>query len=239
MTLRESPLRYFVGGVPPRTVYANHVVRLLEISNRIPPEARDRSQEWEVCFIALIAYFEAFCKDLFACVVNIRPELLNRLREAGRDTAIDAADLVAQGEFSSFRVGSLLAERIDLGTAKKVNATYSALLNFAPFGKKDSADFDRFLSVRNQLVHHGGIVTSRFARQSERQVAAENVYMHSLVLTARFFGDAYNLFMKVSGQMVQLAKRRIEEFAAEQHLSVSPDQQQAVEWLINWELPGG
>ena len=30
----------------------------------------------ELCLIGLAAYFEAFCKDLFAALVNIYPELL-------------------------------------------------------------------------------------------------------------------------------------------------------------------
>ena len=120
MGIRDSPLRFFIGGVPPRSVYVNHVVGLLEITNRIPEDRRERSQEWEICFIALVAYFEAFCKDLFACAVNIRPELLKAFRAAGRETMVDAVELVTQGDLASVRFGSLLAERIDFGTAKAI-----------------------------------------------------------------------------------------------------------------------
>lgn len=237
MGIRDSPLRFFVGGVPPRSVYVNHVVGLLEITNRVPDDRREQSQEWEICFIALIAYFEAFCKDLFACAVNIRPELLRVFRAAGRGTLVDAVDIVEQGDLSSVRIGSLLAERTELGTAKSINGAYKDLLKCTPFGKKETAKFERFLGVRNQLVHHGGIITSKFAGQHQQAIPAENMYFYSLVLNAGYFTDAYNLLMGVSGNMVRIARQRIEEFTLEMNLSLEPDQQKALEWLTEWEPP--
>ncbi len=214
-----------MGGVPPRTIYVNNVVGLLEISNRIPSDARRPSQEWGICFIALIAYFEAFCKDLFAAAVNIRPELLRSFREAGQNTVVDAVDLTDQGALASLRLGSLLAERIDLGSPAKINSVYQALVRCTPFGKKEAAQFAQFLALRNQLVHHGGIVTSKFARQAKRLVNPENIYFHSIVMDARVFSDAYNLFMIVSGTMVSRARKRIEEMTSELSLSVDSDRQ--------------
>lgn len=238
MSIPDSPLRFFIGGVPPRSVYVNHVVGLLDITNRVPDDRREQSQEWEICFIALIAYFEAFCKDLFACAVNIRPELLRAFRAAGRETLVDAVDIVAQGDLSPVRLGSLLVERIDLGTAKTINGAYMALLKCTPFGKTDAAAFDRLLAVRNQLVHHGGIITSRFAGQHRQTIDPENVYFYSIVLNAGYFSEAYNLLMGVSGNMVRIARQRIEKLIRETSLLSTPDQQQALEWLTEWEPPG-
>lgn len=238
MGIRDSPLRFFVGAVPPRSVYTNHAVGLLEITNRIPEDRRERSQEWEVCFIALIAYFEAFCKDLFACAVNIRPELLKAFRAAGNVTLVDAVDIVTHGDLSPVRLGSLLAERIDLGTARTINGAYVALLKCTPFGRRDAAAFDQLLGVRNQLVHHGGIVTNRFAGQHGQTIDPKNVYFYSIVLNAAYFSEAYNLLMGVSANMVRIARQRIEELTRDMNLATTPDQQQALEWLTQWEPPG-
>ena len=232
MPLADSPLRFFVGAVAPGQVYINHVIGLLEITNHLPAGRQARSQEWEITFIALVAYFEAFCKDQFAALVNIRPELLRNFRADGRDTMVDAADLIEQGALASCRVGSLLAERLPMGTAHEINGAYSALLNLAPFSKKQAKEFDRLLRVRNQLVHHGGVITSKFARQHDEAVPPENRYFYSLVLSAAFFGEAYNFFMEVAGTIVRQSGAKLRKFIEENNLECSPDQLSAIEYLI-------
>src|SRR5262245_22051081 len=37
----------------------------------------------EICFVGVLSYFEAFCKDHAASVVSIFPDLIEKLRKAG------------------------------------------------------------------------------------------------------------------------------------------------------------
>jgi hypothetical protein len=90
-------LDYFRGGVPAGAVFHLQTQRLQRLIDRRRSRSAADAQA-EVCFIGLIAYFEAFCGDHFASILNLCPSLIEHLKQRGRDVSVDATDLQALGE---------------------------------------------------------------------------------------------------------------------------------------------
>jgi len=131
-------LEYFAGGVPAGTILKMHLDGLRGIVESAKNRDSVLNLECELCLIGLVAYFEAFWKDHFASLINIFPPLLRSLRESGHETVIDATDLLMFEETPPARLGFLVAERCDLGTARKINGAFTALLRVSPFGRDDA-----------------------------------------------------------------------------------------------------
>ena len=128
-------------------------------------EERGISRLQEVCFVGLFSYFEAFCKDQFAALINIEPSLVENLKAAGQNVLIDARYVAMYGADSGSRLGFVLAAESTFGTAQKINSQYGALLKVSPFSKDDGRRFERLLADRHLLVHHGGLLTLSYLEQ--------------------------------------------------------------------------
>jgi hypothetical protein len=94
-------LDVFVTGVPAGATFNDNTDALLHI-------VRQLDLATHVCYIGLIAYFEAFCKDHFASLVNICPELLVQFKQKGHDVGIDATDLLSLASLSQHQIGFLI-----------------------------------------------------------------------------------------------------------------------------------
>jgi hypothetical protein len=160
-------LGYFSGGIP-----AGEYLRLT--LNDIGAISRARSVAGEdpsvsplqsLCFVGAFSYFEAFCKDHFASLINIEPSLVSNLKDHGQNVFIDATHVVLYGEDVQGRIGFILAEKFDFGTAQKINAIFSALLRVTPFSKGEIIEYSRLLGYRNLIVHHGGTYTLSYVDQ--------------------------------------------------------------------------
>jgi len=68
-------------------------------------------------------------------------------------------------EGSKHRIGSILSEHYDWGSAHSVNSLFCDLLKVSPFSKDEAKKYGEFLSDRNLLVHHGGVYTFKYAGQ--------------------------------------------------------------------------
>ena len=134
--------------------------------------------------IGVVAYFEAFCGDHFASILNLCPQLLVRLKEKGRDVSLDATDLLDPG-LQSHRLGSIVAERYDFGTPQSINSLYQHLLQITPFSAQERKRYEQILNDRNLLVHHGGILTMKYANQG--RAAGERVHYDSIRVSKRAF----------------------------------------------------
>lgn len=175
-------LDFFAAGVPAGMVFEmslddlDHVIGLAEVTEV------DRIAA--LCFIGAVSYFEAFCKDHAASVVNIAPGLIENLRQAGCDTRVDAQRALEFGSKYQSKVGCLLMETYDFGTAKRINAIYNTLLNITPFSKNEMKRYDEILRDRNLLVHHGGIYTSKYLQElGDWRDRIADAYSHSLTVT--------------------------------------------------------
>ena len=69
-------LDYFSGGVPAGVIFMLDIEKLRNIADTLEEKEGHLSTITEVCFIGLVAYFEAFCKNHFASLLNICPELI-------------------------------------------------------------------------------------------------------------------------------------------------------------------
>ena len=115
-------LHYFAGGVPAATMFNIDLLSLQESMRQYedghpPPSPLARTPE--ICCIALTGFFEAFCKNNFASILNICPNLVKRLVEQ-HQTIIDAKDLLQFGAYEPYKLGFLLAEHNDFGSARKI-----------------------------------------------------------------------------------------------------------------------
>jgi hypothetical protein len=162
---------HFLAGVPARALFGFQVSSLRNLASR--PYKKDlltNSQIPELCFIALLAYFEAFCKGQFAAAINICPEILQRFikRRNGVSLALESVLAVMNGVGAQSKLGYLLAEHYDFGSAKAINALYRDLLEVTPFSAKEARKYEEFLRDRNLLVHHNAIYTVQYVAQQVR-----------------------------------------------------------------------
>jgi hypothetical protein len=156
-------LDFFSGGVPSLDYFLIQVKDLEKLADS-SEVASGIDIRAEVCVIGLAAYFEAFCKNEFAAVVNICPETLDAFT-AKRECMIPARNVLRIISAPRHRLGFLVAEEYDFGSAKSINALFRDLLNIAPFSKTEAKRYAEFLSDRNLLVHHGGTYTLKYAGQ--------------------------------------------------------------------------
>src|SRR5689334_21847502 len=134
-------LDLFSGGVPTAPFFFGYTLEGLE--QLYLARADNLSGHLnELCVIGLVSYFEAFCKDHFASIINIEPSLLKNLSKHGQDISIDPTKALELGDALSCNIGFLIAEKYDFGTAQKINALYRALLMITPFSKDDMKIYD-------------------------------------------------------------------------------------------------
>jgi hypothetical protein len=84
-----SWLDYFSGGVPMAEVFRITLKDLRAISQSVSEPSTGINRFQELCFIGLISYFEAFCKDHFASLINIEPHLVSNLKANGQNVEVD------------------------------------------------------------------------------------------------------------------------------------------------------
>ena len=87
-------LDFFTGGVPAGTIFETHLRHLRKLVTSVKPLLAQSSTVAEVCLIGLAAFFEAFCKDQFASIINICPETLSRFVAKRNTVTVELADLL-------------------------------------------------------------------------------------------------------------------------------------------------
>ena len=89
-------LDYSSGGVPVGQSFKMVLTDLREIIDSSSEESGINRLN-EICLFGLTSYFEAFCKDQFATLINIVPDLIRNLKKSGQDVFIDASHIVLYG----------------------------------------------------------------------------------------------------------------------------------------------
>ena len=166
-TSETSCLEYFSGGVPTLEYFRMTLEDVRDISKKdtSPHDGINRLQE--LCFIGLMSYFEAFCKDHFASLINIEPTLVVNLKTSGQNVDIDSTRVVIYGEEFKHRIGFVLAEKYDFGSSRKINSLFLSLLKVTPFSTSEVKRYDELLRDRNLLVHHSGTFTLAYLEQAD------------------------------------------------------------------------
>ena len=184
---------FFSGYVPSGEVFRMAANEITEIA-RQNTEGTDFTKN-KLCIIGLVSYFEAFVKDHFSSVLSIAPTLIEKVKEVGYSADIPAEEAFEFRDTLHYRIGFLIGQRLDFGTAKKINALYTAVLKITPFGRSEGAQFDRLLRDRNLIVHHGGTYTTSYIKQAFGEIHPQRRRPHGdtieipaekVVETARF-----------------------------------------------------
>ena len=226
-------LDYFAAGVPAGRVFEmslddlDHVVSLAQITevNRIA----------ELCYIGLVSYFEAFCKDHAASVVNIAPALIENLRQAGYDTQVDAGRALEFGTGLRNKVGCLLMETYDFGNAKRINAIYNTLIKITPFSKDQIKTYDQILRNRNLLVHHGGTYTSKYIEQlGDQLLRISDAYWNSLVVKPEMLKEALSFLEDIARKTCRASHAALSAYFRGAQVSLEPEREKALAYLL-WD----
>jgi hypothetical protein len=226
-------LDYFSGGVPTGEFFRMTLDDLAKTVNR---SAKGLSRVNEVCFIGLVSYFEAFCKDHFASILNIEPTLLASLRDNGQDTQIDPARLLEFGDHWNIRLGFLVAEKFDFGTAQKINALYRALLKITPFSKSEAKYYDGILRDRNLFVHHGGVLTLTYSTRNASPTThrTSRPFFDSLVVTPEYFDERLEFIKGVSRKILKATHSALHDHVAKSGGNFQSERLKAVDTFLWW-----
>jgi hypothetical protein len=229
--MKKTPdwLDYFAGGVPTPEFFRMTLADLDAIAGAAP-KTEGINRQLELCYVGIHCYFEAFVKDHFGSVLNIFPQLLLQLREHGVDTAVDGVRVHLLADRIETCIGFLLAEKLDFGSPRKINANFMALLGITPIGRREIDLLEESLSFRNQIVHHGGTITSRFAEQVLKDSRVmEAVYLDSITLTHGMYCELSGVVSATARKLALSSLKAAKEFAQKNAITLTPARAKAFE----------
>jgi hypothetical protein len=227
------PIDVFAGGVPAAVIYMDDSKELRELVSKSTTGEGRLNTIAEVSFIGLIAYFEAFCKNHFASLLNICPALIWRLKEAGQNVNIEATSLLNFRENLQHRLGFLVSEQYDFGTARKINTFYHTILKVNPFSKDEGKRYDRILNDRNLLTHNGGIFTTRYSEQIFAQKSiGEIAHWRSLIIGKRQFLSVAEFLEKIVRKTAAATQRALIDFVKSESIELAKSEKEALEVLL-------
>ena len=191
----------------------------------------------EVCMIGLAAYFEAFCKNEFAAIINIFPETLSKFTEK-RECKITAKNILHVISEFDHSLGFLIAEEYDFGSAKAINGLFQDLLNITPFSKKEAGKYAEFLNDRNLLVHHGGIYTAKYKGQKfVRKQTGGEIYFDSLVVKKTEVHQWADFLLTTAKKTGAATSAALSEFVVSKNLKCDSERKMAIEALADISEP--
>lgn len=225
-----SWLDFFSGGVPALAYFRLEVKGVRKLVSS-PPDETVFNPTAELCIIGLAAYFEAFCKNEFAAVVNICPQTLRRFAER-RDCRIVAKNLLNVVSELDHSLGFVIAEEYDFGSPKSINGLFQDLINITPFSKQKADRYSHFLNDRNLLVHHGGIYTAKYKSQkSIRMNAEEEIYFDSLVVRNKDVIQWADFLTTIATKAGEVLKTALLEFVTANRITCDSERIKAIEAL--------
>jgi hypothetical protein len=222
---------FFAGAVPPLAILDVEIFNLRFVSDKM--EGGVRNPAPEVCLIALVAYFEGFCKNHFAALLNICPRLLRDFHARGRPVEVNACHLLDLDGSILEKIGFLIADRFDFGTAQTINALYLDLLKVTPFSKNEAKRFGEILDDRNALVHHGGIVGLRYPRERfiRRETGRNRLFLDSLDVTKDQFETAADFLFGVARKTAAATKSALITYVSDNQIQLFSSAGKALDML--------
>ena len=230
-------LDYFVGGVPAGILFKMSFddIKALVRSSKETSEGSSLNTVAEVCLIGFVAYFEAFCKNHFASIVNIYPPVLKQFCKRRQDISLNIGDLLLL-DFHSKKVGFMIAEKFDFGSAKNINNLYCDLLSITPFSKTDIKKYDRLLNDRNLLVHHAGIYTMRYQKQKFVKKSVQNrVFFDSLVVNKKDFEMWANFVETMVTKIIDSSQNALTALIKKDNFILSEENKGALDFLDTYK----
>lgn len=226
-------LDYFAGGVPPLVMLKLELDQIDGVVRSSEKKLQNRAAEMGL--ISLCAYFEAFCKNLFSATANICPRVLSKFTARRQDVSVEIEKLLNFLDRAEVKLGHLLAEKYDFGSAKAINSLYFDLLAITPFSKTDAKKYSDLLNDRNLLVHHGGVYTIKYAKQKfETSDVARMAHMHSLTVSKENYLSWSSFVRRVATKMDFAGHRALERFVSTANVTLNEQQKKAI-WYLLWD----
>jgi len=226
-------LDYFTSGVPPFVVLKLELDQIDSLVRSSEQKLQKRAAEMGL--ISLCAYFEAFSKNLFSAMANICPRILSNFAARRPHVSVEIDPLLNFVDKAEVKLGHLLAEKYDFGSAKAINSLYFDLLAITPFSKTDSKRYSELLNDRNLLVHHGGVYTIKYAKQRfEKADVARMAHWDSLVVSKENYLSWSSFIRRVAAKMNFAGHRALERFVSAQAVVLNEEQKKAI-WYLEWE----
>ncbi len=228
-------LDLFSGGVPTAPFFFSYTLDGLEQIYLAQSDKPGSSQLNELCVIGLVSYFEAFCKDHFASIINIEPSILRNLSKNGQDISIDPVQVLELGNALSYSIGFMIAEKYDFGTAQKINALYRALILISPFSKDEMQIYGDLLRDRNLLVHHRGTYTSSYITQNKSILLSgkDRPFFDSLVISKTYVDKQFNFIKEVSRKMLKASHAALIKYLDKNEIQLPEWKQKAVDSFLD------
>jgi hypothetical protein len=230
----RDALEFFIAGLPARIIYgmdARNAVNLVNDYKGQKDESR-RDRLVEVCLIGLASYFEAFCKNQFASIVNICPQTLSNFTQRRENTTVRLPHLVSMLGEVDHKLGSLLAEEYDFGSARTINSLYFDLLGITPLSKDEEVLYTQFLNDRNLLVHHGGVYTIKYHGQRFRTQPIRNiVHWNSLTVSTDDFRKWYSFLNYLVDKIADSSLKALKEFVRTEKVPLKRVNKKAIFYL--------
>lgn len=226
----DHPFSFFDGGVAPIDMFPIECRALEEtIKDCVIGEDDDEmftDSRPSIAFIALFAFVEGFFKNTFSAIGNICPTALKNFSSDRPDIQVPLADLLLNQQSLDIRLASLIAESLDFGTAKKINGIFHSLLNISPFNSRETRKFDELLAQRNQIAHHGGLVTTKYFKQNHKLgFKPEDIYSNSIVIEPEDTREAIDFFRSIVVKLTNQAYTKMVELEGEK-VFLSPEDNQ-------------
>ena len=231
--LVRGALEYFVAGVPPFSYFKLEVSHLTVLVKSSRKDKFSRlNATAEVALIGLAAYFEAFCKAQFAGLVNICPRILENFVERRKNSTVSLRHILVMLTKVRGKLGNVISEEQDFGSAKEINGLYQDLLRITPFSANETKDYARFLNDRNLLVHHGGVYTLRYSAQRfVRQSVSGLAHWDSLVVGKKEFARWRAFIIAIAKKIAKTSCDALNKFIGRARIRLTAKQKQAVEML--------
>ncbi len=221
----------FSGGVSTGTTLKMKIDELRELV-AASKDTEGLNTTAEVCLIGLIAYFESFCKDTFAAIINIHPDIVYDFSLKRDDVIVNATDILIAGDNVRHKLGFLLAEKYDFGSAKSINNLYNALLKVSPLSRDEVDKFNKLLNDRNLLVHHGGVYTMKSATDIYiRRLIKDKVFYDSLVVSKKDFNMWADFIDGIARKMCQACHDALEAILQRNTAEIERQQEIGLEYL--------
>jgi hypothetical protein len=235
-TMADSWLDYFSAGVPTLFYVQMHFDDVLNLADK-STVGMGLDFTSELCMIGLAAYFEAFCKDHFAALINICPAVLEGFASK-RDTRLAVKDLLHMISGLSEKLGFIVSEEYDFGSARSINSLYQDLLNITPFSKDEMKLYSEFLNDRNLLVHHGGVYTIEYARSKHIESGTKpthGAHVESLIVNKDNVYRWAAFLVKMVTKIAGASASALTEFARMKNIIFNETQQEALDNCTHYD----
>lgn len=228
-----TPLDYFPGGIPPAQLFKMDYDELRDLVKSTKRQSWHESTFLGLCLIGLVAYFEAFFKNEFGSLINIHPPLLTDFIKKRGDIKVNLTDIITFDYDVSNRIGFILSEQHDFGSAKTINGLYGDLIRVTPFSKREMERYNHILRDRNLLVHHGGIFTSRYRReQIHKRMLKERVFFDSLIIRKEDFSSNAEFLESIVIKTMRNCHKTLSYLIDHSSVSLTEEKKKAVHYLI-------